>query len=340
MSFFNPKSVFIIAEMSANHCNNLDIAMQTIAAIAEAGADAVKVQTYKPDSLTINCDNEYFGSIKQGPWKGRKPWDLYAEAALNYEWHAPLQKYADSLGLVFFSSPFDLDAVAFLETLGVPLYKIASFEINHLPLIQKVARTGKPIIMSTGVADEQDIRNALDECYKEGNRDITLLKCTSEYPANIGDANLLAISDMQQKFATRVGLSDHAPGHLLPVLAVAMGAKVIEKHFILDRSYGGADAHFSMEPSEFKEMVDNVRLAETALGKVDYEVSQRNKNRRRSLFVSEDIQPGSVLSDENIRCVRPGIGLAPKHYDEILGRKASRQLTKGQPLTRDDFEAQ
>lgn len=337
MSFLGRDQVFIIAEISANHCNDLNIAIRTIDAIAASGADAVKVQTYKPESLTINCDNEYFGELKQGAWKGHKPWDLYSKAALKYEWHETLKEHAEKKGLIFFSSPFDLDAVDFLEELNVCLYKIASFEINHIPLIKKVARTGKPIIISTGVADEQDITDALDACYQEGNRNIALLKCTSEYPANIEDANLAVIADMKKRFGTVVGLSDHSFGHFLPVLSVALGAKIIEKHFILDRTYGGADAHFSMEPNEFSEMVKNVRLAEKAFGEVAYTLTDSNKKRRRSLFVSCDIQEGETFTYNNIRCVRPGVGLAPKFLDDVLGKKASRDLIKGSPLSFEDI---
>ena len=260
------KKVYIIAELSANHNHDFDLAVKTIEAMAEAGADAVKIQTYTPDSLVLDVDNKYFGPIKGGLWDGIKRYDLYKVGMLPYEWQPKLQKVASDLGLDFFSTPFDLEGVDFLEKMNVPKYKIASFEINDIPLIRYVAKKHKPMIISTGVGDEADIRLALETCYQEGNYDISLLKCTSEYPATIEEANLLTIPDMKQRFGVSVGVSDHTMGSLVPMVAVSLGAEMVEKHFILSRSCGGPDSAFSMEPSEFREMVDRIREVEKALG--------------------------------------------------------------------------
>jgi pseudaminic acid synthase len=325
-------NVLIIAELSANHNNDYDLAVKTIKAMAEAGADAVKVQTYRPESLTIDMDTGYFAPRTEGLWKGYTPWKLYTEAAMPYEWQPKLKKVAEDLGLVFFSSPFDLEAVDFIESMNVPMYKIASFEITDIPLIVYAASKGKPMIISTGVADENDIQLALDACRKFGNNDITLLKCTSQYPATIEQANLLTIPDMKQRFGIKVGVSDHTMGSMVPVVAVSLGATVVEKHFILDRKLGGPDSAFSMEPHEFKEMVQAVRQAEAALGVVTYDVSEKDKNRRRSLFVVEDIKAGEVFTEQNIRSIRPGYGLHPKYYKEVLGKRARVDLERGAPL--------
>ncbi len=329
------KHVYIIAELSANHNNNFDIAVKSVKAMADAGADAVKVQTYTADSLSIDVDNEYYKPKTEGLWKGYRPYDLYKEAAMPYEWQPKLQKIAGDLGLEFFSSPFDKEGVDFLETLNVPRYKIASFEITDIPLIEYTAKTGKPIIMSTGVAALEDIQLAVETCRKAGNDDITLLKCTSNYPATIEDANLLTIPDLKGRFETEVGVSDHTMGHTVPVVAVSLGATVVEKHFILDRGMGGPDSAFSMEPNEFKLMKEEVRKAEKALGEVNYEVSDRDKLRRRSLFVVKDIKRGEPFTNENIRSVRPGHGLSPKYLPQILGTKAKIEMKKGRPLTRE-----
>ncbi len=326
------EKVFIIAELSANHNNDCDLAVKTIKAMAEAGADAVKVQTYRPESLTIDLDTGYFAPRTEGLWKGYNPWKLYTEAAMPYEWQPKLKKVAEDLGLVFFSSPFDLEAVDFLESMNVAMYKIASFEITDIPLIEYAASKGRPMIISTGVADERDIQLALDACKKFGNNDITLLKCTSQYPATIEQANLLTIPDMKQRFGVKVGVSDHTMGSMVPVVAVSLGATVVEKHFILDRKLGGLDSAFSMEPHEFKEMVQEVRQAEAALGQVTYDVSEKDKNRRRSLFVVEDIKAGEVFTEKNIRSIRPGFGMHPKYYKEVLGKKAKVDLEWGMAL--------
>ena len=330
-------NVLIIAELSANHNNNFDLTVKTIEAMAQAGADAVKVQTYRPESLTLNLGSGYFAPRTEGLWKGYTPWKLYTEAAMPYEWQPKLKKAAEDLGLIFFSSPFDLEAVDFLESLNVPMYKIASFEITDIPLIEYAASKGKPMIISTGVAEEQDIQLAVETCRKTGNNQITLLKCTSQYPATIEQANLLTIPDMKKRFGVKVGVSDHTMGSIVPVVAVSLGAKVVEKHFILDRKLGGPDSAFSMEPQEFKEMVQAVRQAEAALGQVTYEVSEKDKNRRRSLFVVKDIKTGELITEENIRSIRPGYGLHPKHYKEALGKRAKVDLEKGKALGRGDF---
>jgi pseudaminic acid synthase len=332
------ESVYIIAELSANHNNDFDIAADTIKAMAASGADAVKVQTYTADSLSIDVDNEYFKEKTEGLWKGYRPYDLYNEAAMPYEWQPKLQKIAHDLGLEFFSSPFDKEGVDFLETLNVPRYKIASFEITDIPLIEYTAKTGKPIIMSTGVAGLEDIQLAVDTCRKAGNNEITLLKCTSNYPATIEDANLLTISDLKDRFGTKVGVSDHTMGHTVPVVAVSLGAVVVEKHFILDRSMGGPDSAFSMEPNEFKVMVEEVRKAEKALGRVTYDLSEKDKLRRRSLFVVQDIKKGEQITFENVRSVRPGNGMSPRYLPYVIGRKTILDVKKGTPFKKDFIE--
>ena len=325
-------NLFIIAELSANHNNDINLALKTIQAIAETGADAVKVQTYTADSLVLDVENEYFGARKEGLWKGRRLYELYEEGSLPYEWHAQLKEETERLGMVFFSSPFAIKDVDFLEKLNIPLYKIASFEINDIPLIEYVASKGKPMIMSTGVATLEDIELAVETCRKAGNNDITLLKCTSEYPAQIADANLLNIPDLKQKFNVKVGVSDHTMGSIVPMASVALGATVIEKHIILDRSLGGVDSSFSMEPHEFKQMVADCHKVYASLGKITYEQPEKNKYRRRSIFISQDITKGEELTKDNIKIVRPGNGLHPKHYKEILGKKVNTPLKKGEPL--------
>jgi pseudaminic acid synthase len=324
--------VFIVAELSANHNNNYDLAVRTIEAMANAGADAVKVQTYKPESLTIDIDTGYFAPRTEGLWKGYTPWKLYEEACMPYEWQLKLKKIAEDFGLVFFSSPFDKEGVDFLESIDVPYYKIASMEIVDIPLIEYAASKGKPMIISTGVADIEDIQLVIDTCHEAGNNNITLLKCTAEYPANIEKANLLSIPDMKNRFGVEVGVSDHTMGSLVPVVAVSLGATVVEKHFILDRKSGGPDSAFSMEPSEFREMVQSVRQAEKALGEITYKVSEKDKNRRRSLFVVKDIKAGDIIAEENVRSIRPGYGLHPKYLHEILGKTVIKDLKKGEPL--------
>jgi pseudaminic acid synthase len=332
------KKVFIIAELSANHNGSLDTALKTIDAMKASGADAVKLQTYTPDTITLDCDSEMF-TISQGTlWDKRKFHDLYAEAMTPWEWHPILFEYAKSLGMEAFSSPFDNSAVDFLSELDVPAYKIASFEITDIPLIEYTARIGKPIIISTGIAELSDIEEALNACRRVGNDQITLLKCTSAYPAALEEMNLLTISDMKTRFGVNVGLSDHTMSLAAPVAAVALGARVIEKHFILDRGMGGADSAFSLEPHEFKAMVDAVRDSEKLLGKVTYELSPKSLKSRefsRSLFISEDVKAGETISASNVRSVRPGFGLPPKYLKEIIGKKFKEDIGKGTPLSWD-----
>lgn len=329
----NSEELFIIAELSANHNNDLNLALKTIDAIAKTGANAIKIQTYTADSLTLNVDNEYFGPRKDGLWKGKTLYELFTEGSLPYEWHAKIKEHAESLGLVFFSSPFDKEGVDFLESLDVSLYKIASPEITDIPLIEYVASKGKPIIMSTGMAGLSDIELAVNTCKKVGNHDITLLKCTSEYPATPDMANLATIPNLRDTFKVKVGLSDHSFGSTVPVVAVALGATVIEKHFVLDREKGGIDAAFSMEPHEFADMVKSAREAKQALGEITYNLTDRNKLRRRSLFVSADVKKGDLITEDNIKSVRPAAGIHPKYYSSVLNKTFAQDVKKGTPLS-------
>ena len=332
------KKTYVIAELSANHNHNFVLAVKTIEAMAKSGADAVKIQTYTPDSLVMDVDNEYFGPIKDGLWKGIKRYDLYKEGMLPYEWQPKLQKVATDLGLDFFSTPFDLVGVDFLETMNMPIYKIASFEINDIPLIRYVAKKHKPMIISTGVADLDDIQLALDTCYKEGNYDISLLKCTSEYPATYEQANLLTIPDMIHRFGIPVGVSDHTMGSLVPIVAVSLGATIVEKHFILSRTNGGPDSAFSMEPNEFREMVDSIRNVERALGNVKYDITDYQRGKRRSLYARTDIHCGDVFTDQNVGSYRPGVGLSPQYWDQIMGKTCKREIVKGDVLRQEDLK--
>lgn len=333
--------VFIIAELSANHNQQKDIAIKTIRAAKAAGADAIKLQTYTPDTLTIDCSNEYF-QINQGTlWDGKTLYDLYKEAYTPWEWHKEIFEVAQEEGLICFSSPFDRTAVDLLEELNAPAYKIASFEIQDIPLIEYAASKGKPMIISTGIAEAADIELALSACYGVGNRDVILLKCTSAYPAPIELANLKTMADMRDRFGVSVGLSDHTFGNTVPVVATALGAKVIEKHFILDKSIGGPDAEFSLDVAEFRSMVDEVRKAEMALGQVTYEVPEKIKANRkfaRSLFVVKDIASGDVITEENVRSIRPGYGVHPKYFKVILGKRVKTNLKRGTPLSLDYIE--
>ena len=333
-------NVLIVAELSANHLNQFDVAANTVKAMAKSGADAVKVQTFSADSISLDVDNSFFGPLGSGPWKGTRPYELYKQAAMPWEWQPKLKELAEELGLEFFSSPFDMAAIDFLEDIGVSRYKIASFEVTDIPLITQVAKQQKPIILSTGVASQEDIKLAVDTCRDVGNEAITLLKCTSEYPASIADANLRTMSDMQSRFQVAVGISDHTLGSVVPMAAVALGAVVVEKHFILDRSMGGADSGFSMEPAEFREMVNQIRNVESTLGEISYSVSEKNKLRRRSLFAVRDIEKGEVITAENVRSVRPGHGMHPKKLADVIGRKANRNISKGTPLTAEAVDGQ
>lgn len=327
---------FIIAELSANHNGNLQVAIDTIRAAKKAGADAIKLQTYTPDTLTIDCDNEYFRIQGGTLWDGKTLYQLYGEAFTPWEWHEKLFEVAEEEGLVCFSSPFDITAVDFLENLEVPAYKIASFEIQDIPLIKYTASKGKPIIISTGIAEEKDILLAVNTCREVGNNEIILLKCTSSYPAPLELANLNTIKDLKEKFNVEVGFSDHTYGSLAPTIATALGAKVIEKHFILDKSIGGPDADFSLDLKEFTEMVDKVRDTEKLLGSISYEVSEKvEKNRKfaRSLFVIKDVKKGDIITEQNVKSIRPGYGLHPKFYEEILNKEFDKDVKKGQPLS-------
>lgn len=326
---------FIVAELSANHNHNYDLAARTIEAMAKAGADAVKFQTFRPDSFTMDANTPDFGPRTSGLWEGYRPIDLYTQGAMPYEWQPKLMKIANDLGMLCFSTPFDKEAVDFMEEMGMPIYKIASFEITDTNLIRYAASKHKPMIISTGVAEIDDIELALNVCREAGNMDVTLLKCTSDYPASLEKANLLTIPDMRKRFCVKVGLSDHSMTTTIPMVAVGLGAAVIEKHFILDRDLGGIDSAFSLNPYEFAEMVKAVRDVETALGEICYEVSDSDKGRRRSLYVAEDIKAGEMITEKNVRSVRPGYGLHPKYLNEILGKKVNRDLEKGERVSLD-----
>lgn len=322
---------FIIAELSANHNHNLQTAIDSIKAAAEIGVDAVKIQTYTADTITLDCDKDDF-ILKGGLWDGYKLYDLYKEAYTPWEWHEELFRVAKEEGVMMFSTPFDNTAVDLLESLGNPIYKIASFEIMDTELIKYAALKGKPMIMSTGIATEQEIGEAIAACREVGNDDITLLKCTSEYPAKIEDANLSMIPEMRKHFGVKVGLSDHSMGSLVPTVAVALGATVVEKHFILDRKIGGPDAAFSMDKNEFAQLVKDIRAAESSIGTPSFELTPKIKNSRktgRSLYVSKDIKAGEVITRDNIRCVRPGLSLHPRHLNEVLGKQVKSEMHIG-----------
>lgn len=327
---------FIIAEMSANHLMDFDRAVAIMQAAKDAGADAIKIQTYTPDTITLDCDDPCF-QITQGTiWDGTTLYKLYQTAYTPWEWQPKLQKIAGDMGLEFFSSPFDFSSVDFLEEMNVPAYKIASFEINDIPFIKKIAKLGKPMIFATGIARLADIELAVQTCKEAGNEDVILLKCTSSYPAPYEDINLRTIPSMAETFDCITGLSDHSMGHAVADAAVALGAKVVEKHLTLSRGDGGADAAFSMEPAEFRTMVDNIRKIEKALGNVTYELTEKQERERehsRSLFVAKDMKAGDVFTPENLRSVRPGCGLHTKHYEEILGKKITRDAKSGTPMS-------
>ena len=328
---------FIIAELSANHGHKLEVALESVRAAKEAGADAVKIQTYTADTITLNCDSADF-RVKGTLWNGRTLYDLYQEAYTPWEWHQAIFDEAKKCGLVCFSTPFDKTAVDFLDRLGNPITKIASFEITDVALIEYAARKGKPMVISTGIAMPEDIELAVETCRKAGNNDITLLKCTSSYPAPIEDANLMTMVDMMQRYGVKVGLSDHTIGHDVAVAAVALGATMVEKHFILDRSIGGPDAAFSMEKDEFAAMVKSIRNVEKAIGRVVYPDSVASIKGRefcRSLYVAEDVTAGEVITEKNVRSVRPGFGLHPKFLSEVLGKTATRNLKKGERFSLD-----
>ena len=325
---------FIIAELSANHNHSLTRAKELIKSAADCGVDAIKMQTYTPETMTIDCDNEYF-QVKHPIWGGQTLYQLYAKAYTPWEWHAELKSYAESLGLILFSTPFDNTAVDFLETLEMPCYKIASFELVDIPLIKYIASKQKPIIMSTGMGSEEEIDLAVKTILAEGNDELILLKCTSSYPANVAEMNLLAIQTLQEKYGVCVGLSDHSMSNDISIAAVCLGAKVIEKHFTLSRKDEGPDSHFSLEPEEMKNLVQSIRDIEDAFGSGKIEPTKEELNSiifRRSLFVVKDMKVGDVFTKENVRSIRPGNGLAPKYYFDVLGKKALVDLICGTPL--------
>lgn len=329
---------FLVAELSANHNQNFSLAVETIKAIKKSGADAVKLQTFTPDSLTINCKKKYFQIGGGTLWDGKTLYDLYKEAQMPLEWNEKLFKVAKEEGLICFSSPLDFDAVDLLESLNTPAYKIPSFEISDLELIKYAASKQKPIILSTGIAEKEDIELAIDACKSMGNYQIVLLKCTSSYPAPIEIANLKTILDYKTEFGVEVGFSDHTKGIVAPIVATTFGAALIEKHFILDKKNGGLDAEFSLTPDEFLEMANAVRDAEKLIGEVTYQLPEKIKQNRifaRSIFVVDDIKASDIITRENIRVIRPGYGMHPKYFLDILGKKALIDIEKGTPLSED-----
>lgn len=332
---------FIIAEMSGNHNQSLERALEIVEAAANSGAHALKIQTYTADTLTLNVESDDFLiKDKESLWKSRKLHDLYNEAYTPWEWHEPIFNRAKELGMLAFSTPFDDSAVDFLETLDVPLYKIASFENTDLPLIKKVAATGKPMIVSTGMANAAELDELVRTAKENGCKDLILLKCTSTYPATPENTNIATIPHMRELFDVQVGLSDHTMGTGVAVAAVALGATVIEKHFTLSRADGGVDAAFSMEPAEMKALVEETERAWQAIGKVTYGPTEKEKASlkfRRSIYVAKDIQVGESFTEENIRIVRPGYGLEPKYYPNLIGKVAKKSYTMGTPITFDDL---
>lgn len=331
---------YIIAEMSANHAGSIERALEMIHVAKEAGADCVKIQTYTPDTMTIDCHNEYF-NIEKGTWEGENLYSLYQKAYTPWEWHEQLRNEAAKVGIDFLSTPFDNTSVDFLEELGMSFYKIASFELVDIPLLEYIASKNKPIIMSTGMGSIEEITEAVDAIYSTGNRQLALMKCSSAYPAKSEEMNLATICDMKKRFDIPVGLSDHSMGAFSAATAVALGANIIEKHFCISRAIKNPDATFSMEPDEFRDMVDQVREVEKAMGKVSYGVSKQEETNacfRRSLFVVKDIAAGEKLTPENIRSIRPAYGLKPKYYKEILGKTAKHAIRRGTPLSFEDIE--
>ena len=332
------KNTYIIAELSANHNQDFEQAVQLIKSAKEAGADAIKLQTYTPDTITIDCDNEYFRIGKGTIWEGRNLYDLYKEAYTPWEWQPKLKEVANNLGMDLFSTPFDDTAVEFLEKMDVPAYKIASFELVDIPLVQRVAKTGKPIIMSTGMATLAEIDEAVQAAKESGCKELALLKCTSGYPADPAEMNLCTIPHLAEAFSLPVGLSDHTLGIAVPVAAVALGACIVEKHFTLSRAVPGPDSAFSLEPHEFKAMVEAIRVTEKALGKVNYAVTEKeaaSRVFRRSLFVVKDIKVGEVFTEDNVRSIRPGYGLKTRYFDKIIGHRAKENINMGTPLSWD-----
>ncbi|MDG2397242.1 MAG: pseudaminic acid synthase [Flavobacteriaceae bacterium] len=329
------KKVFIVAELSANHNGSKKVAIETIKAAKIAGADAIKLQTYTADTITIKSKKKDFIINSGSIWDGDYYYNLYKNAHTPWDWHKELFNVAREEGLICFSSPFDFTAVDFLEELDNPIYKIASFEITDIPLIKYISSKGKPIIISTGIANIDDINLAIKTIRSQGDCDIAVLKCTSSYPAPINEANLLMINDIKKRFNVIPGLSDHTLGIVSPIVATCMGAKIIEKHFILDKSLGGPDASFSLDRKQFKNMVQAIRDAEKSIGAIDYTLTEnqlKGKDFSRSLYVIKDIKKGEVLTDKNIKSIRPGFGLHPKYYEEVIGKKVNKNLERGMPL--------
>lgn len=329
---------YIIAEMSANHAGSIERAKEIIHAAKESGADCIKIQTYTPDTITIDCDNQYF-HIDNGTWEGENLYHLYGKAYTPWEWQGELKEEADRVGIDFFSTPFDRSSVDFLEGIGVEFYKIASFELVDIPLIEYVASKRKPMIISTGMGTVDEIQEAVDAAKMQENYDVALLKCSSAYPAIPDDMNLANIPDMMERFHVPVGLSDHSMGHLAACTAVAMGASIVEKHFCISRKVENPDSSFSMEPKEFADMVRDIRMVEKAKGTVSYGPSEQEKNStvfRKSIFVVEDVKAGEVLTERNIRVIRPGYGMKPKYWKEVLGKKARKDIKRGMPLRNED----
>lgn len=327
---------FIVAELSANHGNSIDIVKESIVKAKKIGCDAIKLQTFRPEDITLDCDNEYFQINNGTLWDGTTLFNLYKSTYLPWEWHEEIFAYAKEIGIILFSTPFDEKAVELLEKCNNPIYKIASFEINDLNLIYKAAECGKPMIISTGIATEDEIRDAIAVCREANNNDITLLQCTSEYPARIEDANLATMVDMKKRFGVKVGLSDHTYGSIVASTAVALGASVVEKHFTLNKKIGGADALFSLDATEFAKLVEDIRMVEKSIGKVSYEISERKEKSRkfaRSLFVVENVKRGDKVTAENVRSIRPGDGIKPKYLNELIGKRFTKDICKGTPLS-------
>lgn len=330
----NSNKVYVIAEMSANHANDIEVAKKIIEKAKECGADCVKIQTYTPDTITIDCDNKYF-QIKSGLWQNESLYSLYSKAYMPWEWYPELEKKAREVGIDIFSTPFDKSAVDFLESNNIEFYKIASFEIVDIPLIKYIAQKQKPIILSTGMATKSEIKLAVNTIREQGNNKIVLLKCSSSYPANIEEMNLITINDLKKSFKIPCGLSDHTTNSMSSIIAISLGARVVEKHFCLSHDLKNPDESFSMDVDEFKNFVNEIRKTEKALGQAVYGASGKQKENlkfRRSLFVVKDIAEGELITEENVRSIRPHYGLAPKYYEDILGKKAKINLKKGTPL--------
>ena len=332
-SFKKLDSVFIVAELSANHNGSFETAKETIKAAKRAGADAIKLQTYTPDTITIKSQKDDFLIKNNSIWDGKYLYDLYSEAYTPWDWHKQLFAISKDIGLECFSTPFDKTSVDFLEELNIPMYKIASFEITDIPLIEYVASKGKPIILSTGIADLNDIEAAINAIRRIGNNEIALLKCTSSYPATAEESNLVMIKDFKERFNLITGLSDHTLGIQAPIIATSLGAKIIEKHFIIDKSVGGPDSTFSLDEDEFTKMVSAIRETEIYMGNINYNLSKRqilSKQFSRSLYVTKKIKKGDIFSEQNVQSKRPGYGLHPKHLKDILGKTSNQDIDIGE----------